>query len=127
MVSPRGGGGDRRGGGSAGAAGAAGAAPFIPRRDDEWWNEGDRRDEAARLAWTLRHSVSAMAATSLTTAAAFMSNLASSIAPVQLFGVFMARKPRLITALSRVATMTLWSTHFNAQKCDSHDSCIVHI
>ena len=106
MVSPRGGG-DGRGGGSAGAAGAAdaadaaGAAPLIPRRD-EWWNEGNRRDEAARLAWTLRHSVSAMAATSLTTAAAFMSNLTSSIAPVQLFGVFMVRKTRLITALSRV-------------------------
>ena len=69
------GGGDDEGGGGHGDGGGRGEAGvgWISRRTTgDWWGSGTRRNEAARLAWTLRHSVSAMAATSLTTAAAFM-------------------------------------------------------
>ena len=44
----------------------------------------------ARLAWTLEHSIVSMACTSLTTAAAFATNIASPIPPARLFGIFMS-------------------------------------
>lgn len=83
-----------RGDGVMGALIGGGCVVQVPKRNwavgDDFWRDDTRIREATRLAWTLRHSVSAMAATSLTTAAAFLSNVGSSIAPVQLFGLFMA-------------------------------------
>lgn len=42
-----------------------------------------------RMAWTIEHSVVSVSATSATTVAAFAANMASSITPVRLFGLFM--------------------------------------
>lgn len=42
-----------------------------------------------RMAWTIEHSVVSVTATSATTVAAFAANMASSITPVRLFGLFM--------------------------------------
>jgi hypothetical protein len=50
----------------------------------------DRQVLTYRLGWTLEKSAGSMAATSITTAVAFLANLASFICPVRIFGLWMA-------------------------------------
>ena len=71
------------------------------------WREAERKypeaSEQDRLAWTMRHSLHTVAATSLTTAGAFLGNYASHIAPIKLFGLFMA-----VLMLSLLLSVALW-------------------
>eukprot|EP01050_Picozoa_sp_SAG11_P011550 SAG11_NODE_1231_length_5456_cov_3.733246_1_plen_1132_part_00 len=55
-----------------------------------------------RVAWTLRRAGSAMAITSFTTCAAFLTNIVNYVVPLQLFGIFMG----LMVAFDFLYTVT---------------------
>jgi predicted RND superfamily exporter protein len=48
-------------------------------------------DIERRMDWVFRRAAGTMAVTSLTTAAAFLSNVFSSLLPIKMFGIFMVR------------------------------------
>ena len=82
---------------------SATAVPASSSRGDGVEDGGDQERLVVRMAWTLRHSVSAILATSCTTAVAFAANCISTIAPIRLFGLFMA----LLIAANLVLVVTL--------------------
>ena len=71
-----------------------------------WRDEKRRNPQGAQLSrlWSaMTHSLHTVAATSVTTAGAFLGNFASHIAPIQLFGVFMA-----VLVLSLLLIVVVW-------------------
>ncbi|KAJ9464163.1 Protein dispatched [Diplonema papillatum] len=71
------------------------------------WQEAKRdrglRTEREQLAWTLERGFRTVAATSLTTAAAFLGNCVSHIPAIRLFGLFMA-----VLLLALLLSVFLW-------------------